>query len=296
MFFAAVLTGLFMGAEVVGGIYSGSLALLADAGHMLTDFAALVLAWVAFRMARRPADLKRTFGAERVQILVAFVNGLTLFFIALLIVKEAVTRFMHPVSIEAPLMTGVAAAGLVVNIVVFLILHGGDKQNLNVRGATLHVLGDLLGSVAALVAGGVIMATGKTVVDPILSVFVALILLRSAWYVTREAGHILLENAPANLSLDDIRDDLMKHIDKIEDIHHLHAWSITQSRPIVTMHIKVAKRVAPEEITCLVKQRLYEVFGVDHATIEIEYELCSDDMMPGLAEQGVPVPPSHCNT
>lgn len=175
MFFAAILTGLFMVAEVAGGIYSGSLALLADAGHMLTDFAALVMAWVAFRMARRPADLTRTFGAERMQILVAFVNGLTLFFIALMIVKEAVVRLLNPVAVEAPLMTGVALAGLLVNVVVFLVLHGGDKENLNIRGATLHVLGDLLGSLAALAAGGIIMATGKMVADPILSVVVALI-------------------------------------------------------------------------------------------------------------------------
>ncbi len=281
-------------AEVFGGVISGSLALMADAGHMLTDFAALFMAWVALRMARRPADMTRTFGFERVQILVAFVNGLTLFFIAGLIVKEAIDRFLEPVTIMAPMMMAVAALGLAVNIGVFFILHGADRDNLNIRGAVLHVVGDMLGSVAALGAGIAIYWTGYSVIDPILSVFVALILLRSGWFVVREAGNILLENVPLNLDLAAIRLDLMKTLDHIEDIHHMHAWSITQGRPIVTMHVKVSRRITPEEITCQVKQRLYEIFGIDHATIEVEYELCSDEILPTLSDKTSQIDPCCC--
>ena len=150
---AAVLIGVFMLAEVVGGIVSGSLALLADAGHMLTDFASLVLAWMAFRLARRPADGKRTYGFDRAQVLVAFVNGLTLFLICGWIAWEAVARLFAPEPVLGGLMLAVAAIGLAVNIAAFLALHGADRNNMNVRGAMLHVLGDLLGSVAAIGGG-----------------------------------------------------------------------------------------------------------------------------------------------
>src|SRR5690606_34074649 len=159
---ALVLTGLFMLVEVAGGLLSGSLALLADAGHMLTDTMALALAAVAFRVAARPADAKRSFGYHRFQILAAFVNGLTLIVIVGWILVEAVQRFMNPTAVTGGLMLVVAAAGLLVNVVVFTILHRGDQENLNMRGAALHVLGDMLGSIAAIVAAIVILATGWT--------------------------------------------------------------------------------------------------------------------------------------
>src|SRR5690606_38642777 len=182
---ALVLTGLFMLVEVAGGLISGSLALLADAGHMLTDTMALLLAAVAFRVSARPADAKRSFGYHRFQILAAFVNGLTLLFIVGWILLEALQRFMDPPAVTGGLMLGVAAAGLVVNLVVFAILHGGDQENLNIRGAALHVLGDLLGSIAAVSAAIVIMTTGWMTIDPLLSVLVAALILRSAWLLVK---------------------------------------------------------------------------------------------------------------
>lgn len=235
---AAALTGLFMVAEVVGGVISGSLALIADAGHMLTDFASLTMAWFAFRLARRPADWKRTYGFDRFQIIVAFANGLTLFFIASWIVYEAIQRLLDPVEVIGPVMALVAAAGLVINIIAFLVLHGAgaDNRNLNMRGAMLHVLGDLLGSVAALVAAGVIILTGWMPADPILSIFVALIILRGAWRVVAQAGHILLEGSPPELDVEAVIADLTGHIDGVQRIHHVHAWSITQERCMVTLH------------------------------------------------------------
>src|SRR3989304_6238431 len=166
---AAALTGAFMFAEVAGGIAAGSLALLADAGHMLTDFASLALAWFGFRLARRPADWKRTYGFDRFQVLVAFANGLALFAIAAWIVYEAYERLSMAHAVSGGIMVAVAGVGLLVNVAAFALLRGADRDNLNVRGAAIHVLGDLLGSVAALIAGGGILFTGWAPRDPPLS-------------------------------------------------------------------------------------------------------------------------------
>jgi cobalt-zinc-cadmium efflux system protein len=274
---AAALTGLFMLAEVAGGLISGSLALLADAGHMLTDFASLSLAWLAFRLARRPADWRRTYGFDRLQVLVAFVNGLALFVIAAWIVWEAAERIMAPGAVLGGLMLGVAIAGLAVNLIAFFVLHGADKNNLNIRGAALHVMGDLLGSVAAIIAAGVIIMTGWTPIDPILSVVVALIILRSAWYVVREAGHILLEGTPAHIDADTIAPDLVANLEGVRDVHHVHVWSITQERQMVTLHAVIDEGVNPEPLVRRIKDRLKERFGLEHATVEIEHQQCADE-------------------
>ena len=269
---AAALTGLFMVAEVVGGVISGSLALIADAGHMLTDFASLTMAWFAFRLSRRPADWKRTYGFDRFQIIVAFANGLTLFFIAGWIVFEAIQRLIEPVEVLGPVMAVVAAAGLAVNIGAFLVLYGAgaENHNLNMRGAMLHVLGDLLGSVAALVAAGVIILTGWMPADPILSILVALIILRGAWRVVSESVHILLEGSPAELDVEAVVADLTDNIDGVERIHHVHAWSITQERCMLTLHAVIASDLAATDAISAIKKRLKEDHRIDHATIEVE--------------------------
>lgn len=273
---AAALTGLFMLAEVAGGIISGSLALLADAGHMLTDFAALALAWFAFRLARRPADWKRTYGFDRLQVLIALINGLSLFVIAGWIVWEAVERLLAPGPVLGGLMMGVAVAGLAVNLVAFAVLHGADQKNLNVRGAALHVIGDLLGSVAAIVAAGVILGTGWTPIDPLLSVVVALIILVSGWRVVRESGHILLEGAPAEIDTRHIAPYLMEQLPDVRDVHHVHVWSITQERQMVTLHACIGESQDAVSVVRRIKQHLNEQFGLKHATVEIEYGHCAD--------------------
>ncbi|MDH3660194.1 MAG: cation diffusion facilitator family transporter [Alphaproteobacteria bacterium] len=275
---AAALTGLFMLAEVAGGIVSGSLALLADAGHMLTDFAALSLAWVAFRLAQRPADWKRTYGFDRLQVLIALVNGLALFVIAGWIVWEAIERLLAPGPVLGGLMMGVAVAGLVVNLVAFAVLHGADQTNLNVRGAALHVMGDLLGSVAAIVAAGVIILTGWTPIDPLLSVVVALIILVSAWRVVRESGHILLEGAPTGIDTRRIAPSLMEQLPDVRDVHHVHVWSITQERQMVTLHACISESQDAVSVVRRIKQHLNDQFGLEHATVEIEYGRCADTM------------------
>lgn len=267
---AALLTGGFMIAEVVGGIVSGSLALLADAGHMLTDFAALALAWFAFRLARRPADWRRTFGFDRFSVLVAFVNGLSLFVIAAFIIWEAVERLQAPPAIAASTMLWVAVLGLGVNIFAFWLLFGADRGNLNVRGALAHVAGDLLGSIGTIAAAIIIMYTGWTAADPLLSVFVALIILRSAWTVTRDAAHILLEGAPAGLEADTVVADLSANIDGVESIDHVHVWSINEARPMATLHARIRADASSALVKRAIRERLQSRFHVDHATVEIE--------------------------
>jgi cobalt-zinc-cadmium efflux system protein len=275
---AAALTGAFLIAEVTGGLISGSLALLADAGHMLTDFASLALAWLGFRLARRPADWRRTYGFDRFSVLVAFVNGIALFAIAAWIVVEAGLRLREPTEVLGGLMLWVALAGLVVNLIVFRILAGGDQGNLNLRAASLHVAGDLLGSIAAVAASIVILTTGWMPIDPLLSILVALIILRSAWRVVSEAGHILLEGAPPGFDVEAVRGDLRQAIGYVVDIHHVHAWSISEERPMVTLHADIEPGVDPMRAVREIKQRLAAQFDIVHATVEVECGACTDDV------------------
>lgn len=278
---AALLTGAFMFVEAGGGAVAGSLALIADAGHMVTDFASLSLAWYGFRLSRRPADWKRSYGYDRFSVLIAFVNGIALFVIAAWVIYEAWQRLGEHVVVLGGLMFWVALAGLAANIVSFWVLQGGDRTNLNIRAAGLHVLGDLLGSLAALLAAIVIMTTGWTPIDPILSVLVAVIILRSAWRVVSESGHILLEGTPSGINARDVANDLLATFPLIADVHHVHIWSITQERPLLTLHVRVKGNDPPERIVAAVKRRLAERFNISHATIEVEFENCSEvDSLP----------------
>jgi cobalt-zinc-cadmium efflux system protein len=274
---AAALTGAFLVAEIVGGVLSGSLALLADAGHMLTDFAGLALAWLGFRLTRRPADWQRTYGFDRFSVLVAFVNGVALFVIAAWIAVEAYHRLSAPTPVLGWPMFAVASAGLAVNVLVFFILRGGDADNLNLRAAALHVLGDLLASVAAVAASLVILTTGWTPIDPLLSVVVTLIILRSAWRVVAESGHILLEGCPRGFDTRAVSDDIRAELPYVLDVHHVHAWSISQERPMVTLHANVAADTDSAQAVREIKRMLARHFRITHATIEIEYGACCDD-------------------
>lgn len=267
---AALLTGGFMLAEVAGGLISGSLALLADAGHMLTDFASLVLAWLAFRFARRPATWRQTYGFDRLSVLAAFVNGLSLFVIAGWITYEALQRLWDPGEVMGGVMLWIAVVGLIVNILAFWVLTRGEGENLNVRAAALHVAGDLLGSVAAIVAALVILWTGWTPIDPLLSVLVVLIILRSAWKVVAESGHMLLEGAPAGFDAREVATDLAQWVPGVLRVHHVHAWSITQERPIVTLEAEVSPGTDHDAARRAIKSRLSEHFGVRHATVEVQ--------------------------
>jgi cobalt-zinc-cadmium efflux system protein len=275
--FALVLTGAFMIVEVVGGIISGSLALLADAGHMLTDTMALALAAFAFRVSHRPADTRRSYGYQRVQIIAAFVNGLSLLVIVGWILFEAIMRLIEPPEVVGQTMLYVASAGLVVNILAFIVLHGGDQENLNIRGAALHVLGDLLGSVAAIIAALVIIQTGWMPIDPILSVLVAMLILRSAWQLVRRSAHILLEGAPEWLDVDDMQTKIISAVPEVTEIHHVHVWGLTPQHPMLTMHVVLGESpLDPTPVVRNIKSVLHDEFAIDHSTIEVEFGECAD--------------------
>lgn len=274
---AFVLTGTFMIVEVIGGILSNSLALLADAGHMLTDTMALALSLFAFHVSSRPADSKRSYGYQRFQILAAFVNGLSLLAIVGWILIEAVQRLFSPPEVMGTMMLIVASVGLLVNIIAFIVLHGGDRENLNIRGAALHVAGDLLGSVAAIIAAIVIIFTGWMPIDPILSVVVALLILRSAWHLVKRSAHILLEGAPEWLDQNKMQSQLIEQIPTINSIHHIHVWGLTPQHLMLTMHVALKNNPShPSSVIRRVKRILSEDFGITHSTIEIETDNCAD--------------------
>jgi cobalt-zinc-cadmium efflux system protein len=273
---AAVLTGGFMIAEAVGGVVTGSLALLADAGHMLTDSVSLVLAWYAFSLAGRAATARLTYGFDRVKTLVAYTNGLTIFAIGLWICWEAVVRFAVPQPVLGGPMLAVALIGLGVNIAAFFVLHGGDRDSLNMRGALLHVMGDLLGSVAAIVAAVVILWTGWYPIDPILSALVAVILFRSAWSLVREAGQVLLEGVPERMDRDVISKDIEAKVPGVTEIHHMHVWSMDGSRNMATLHACLTEGTDAFGAVTAIKGRLASAHGIGHATVEVEFGACAD--------------------
>lgn len=272
---AMALTALFMVAEIIGGIVSGSLALIADAGHMATDAAALALAFIAFRLAARPANASQSYGYHRAETLAAFVNAIAMVALVGWIIYEAIMRFFEPHAILGGMMLWVAMGGLIVNMISFALLHSGDRENLNMKGAAIHVLGDLLGSVAAIAAALIIILTGWTPIDPILSVFVALLILRSALSLAKQSGHILMEGTPHNLDLEKVRADIMTHIEGVEDIHHVHAWSLTATRNVITLHARICNGAKGDEILTEIQDRLAREFNIGHATIQIETGPCA---------------------
>jgi len=273
---AALLTGGFMVAEAVGGFLTGSLALLADAGHMLTDTISLGLAWYAFHLAERRATPRMTYGFDRVKTLVAYTNGIAIFAVGAWIVVEAFHRLSEPSPVLGGPMAVIAVLGLVVNIAAFLVLHGGDRENLNMRGAILHVLGDLLGSVAALVAAAVIIFTGWTPIDPLLSALVAVLLFRSAWLLVRLSGNLLLEGVPETMDRDGIARDIVANVDGVREIHHMHVWSMDGARNMATLHACLVEGTDAYTAVTAIKARLAGRHGIEHATVEPEYGACAD--------------------
>ena len=274
---ALVLTGVFMFVEIVGGILSGSLALLADAGHMLTDTMALALAAAAFHVSKRPPGGNLTYGYQRFQILAAFVNGLSLLVIVGWILFEAVSRFITPRDVLGETMLVVAVAGLVVNLISFAVLHSGDQENLNIRGAALHVAGDLLGSVAAIVAAIIIIYTGWMPIDPILSVAVAMLILRSAWSLVKRSAHVLLEGAPDWLDVSDMQERIVESVPGVAGIHHVHVWGLTPQLLMLTMHVTLIDNIPSQSgVVRGVKDFVEREYGIGHSTVEVEVDGCAD--------------------
>jgi cobalt-zinc-cadmium efflux system protein len=256
--------------EVAGGLFSGSLALLADAAHMGTDALALLLALVASRLRERSGGPRHSYGLRRAPVLSAFANGLLLLGLSGWVVAEAVQRVMEPPPVLAGPMLGVAIVGLLANVVAFALLHGGDRTDLNLRGALLHVIGDMLGSVAAIVAALVMLSTGWMLADPLLSVGVAGLVGFAALNLLRQSAHILLEGAPAGVELERLERELPGRVPGLADVHHLHVWSLAPEETLLTCHARVAAGADPDAVRAALRATLVEHYGIGHATIETE--------------------------
>jgi cation diffusion facilitator family transporter len=277
------LTLVVLVAEVVGAVLSGSLALLADAGHMTTDAAGIALALGAVTLAQRPPRGRRTFGWQRVEILAAVANGLLLLGVAGYVLIEAVLRIGRPADVEPGLMMAIAAVGLVVNLVSLALLHRGRGESLNVRGAYLEVLGDAFGSLAVLMAGVVIATTGWTYADTLASLAIGVLVVPRAWRLLREALDVLLEAAPRGVDLDDVRSHILG-VEGVLGVHDLHAWTITSGLPVLSAHVVVSDaaleaghggRVLDALCTCLGAH-----FDVEHCTFQLEAEAHADHEAP----------------
>jgi cobalt-zinc-cadmium efflux system protein len=266
---ALALTSLVLAAEAVGGVITGSLALLSDAGHMLTDAASLALALVALRVAARPPTLRKTFGYHRFEILAALLNGLTLWAVVAFLAWEAVQRLQQPRPIAVPGMMAVAGAGLVANLVTAAILHRAGSEGLNLRGALLHVLADVLGSVGTLAAGTVIWLTGWLAADPVASLFICGLILFSSWRLIRDAANVLMEGTPAGLDLEAIQEALVSQ-EGVCGVHDLHAWTVTSGFPALSAHVEVEAGLDRERVLRRLNFLLRERFGLFHTTLQIE--------------------------
>ena len=263
------LTAVYMVAEAVGGWLTGSLALLADAGHMLTDVAALALALIAVWFASRPATPRKTFGYYRLEILAALINGVALVLISFLIFYEAYHRWAQPPLVKSGLMIVVATGGLAVNLVCAWLLHGDHKDDLNMRGARLHIIGDALGSVGAIAAGGIMLLFGWYGADPLFSCVIGLLIVWSSWHLIREATNVLLEGTPAHINLAAVEDAFLQTAG-VEDVHDLHVWTITSGREALSAHVIHAEGISQAELLKALRDKLNQRFGVDHLTIQME--------------------------
>ncbi len=258
--------------EVIGGIVTNSLALLSDAGHMLSDAAALGLSFYAIILGTKKATISKTFGYKRFEIIAAALNGLTLILIAGYIFIEAYQRFQNPPDVSSMGMLSVSVLGLIVNIAAAFILMRGDKdENLNVRSAFLHVIGDMLGSVGAIIAALLIYFFNWGIADPIASVIVAFLIIVSGFRVTKDSFHILMEGAPTNIESEKVKSSLMT-IPCVNDVHDLHVWSITSGMPMLTCHISISDDVSHDSVLSKAQSLLHDEFGIDHSTIQVEQE------------------------
>jgi cobalt-zinc-cadmium efflux system protein len=306
LFIVLCVTAGVMLLEVIGGYLSGSLALLADAGHMFTDVAGLSMSWFALRLGRRAPDSQRTYGYQRFKIVAAYTNGVLLFFLCFVIASEAIDRLNNPHEVNGPLMMVIAIIGLITNIAGFLILkgkgthlfdflnhhghdhghgnthddhghshsHSHEKGDLNIQSAALHILSDLLGSIGTILAGIIIMLTGWQLADPLLSLVIAVLIFFYAWGLIKRTVHILVEGAPDEELPEKMRVALMANIKGLKDVHHIHVWSLTEKQPLATLHVTIDDTTDFQEALCAIRAFLEEKFDLDHATIQIEKGPC----------------------
>ena len=261
--------------ELIAGLWTNALVLIADAGHMFLDATALGLSWWAARISAKGSDHKLSYGYHRFQVLAAFINGLTLLALVGWIAFEAVSRMATPETMLPLPALAVAAVGFLVNVIAFRWLHGASS-NTNVRSAALHVLGDLLGSAAAIVAALCVYWFGWLYADPLLALLIVVILSRGAYRVLKESTHILLEGVPQGVDLAEIKDVLCERIPNVVEVHHLHAWALTAEKPLLTLHAQVIHEAHVPSVTADIKSVLTTDFGIHHSTIQIELGPCPD--------------------
>ncbi|MBW2291124.1 MAG: cation transporter [Deltaproteobacteria bacterium] len=274
--FVLVLAASYMGAEIVGGLLTGSLALLADAGHMLTDVAALSLSLFAIWLAQRPAGVEQTFGYHRVEIIAALANGVALIAVALFIVVEAIERLGNPSEVLGLPMLLVALGGLIVNLIGLFVLSGSHGDNLNVRGAWLHVLSDALGSVGAITAGALVWGLGWYWADPVASLVIAALVVNASWFLLKETVGVLMEAAPSGLDVDEIRSALAG-ANGVVGVHDLHVWTITSGLISLSCHVSKTVDVPSRDVLTALQVLLKRDFGIEHVTIQIEPEGFEDN-------------------
>jgi len=268
---ALAITSFYFVVEVVGGILTNSLALLSDAGHMFSDIAALGLSLLAFRIARRPATSKRTYGYHRLEILAALINGLTLWLVVGIIFHEAYHRLLDPPEVQSLGMLIVATVGLGVNIVAGLILYGSHRESLNIRGAFLHVLGDALGSVGAIAAGVIMLVTGWYLADPLISVFIGFLILCTSWSLIKDSVDILMQSVPSGIDLGDVR-RAMEQVEGVTRIHDLHVWTVTSGVVTLSAHALIDGEGDIHQVLDEIERALKHRFMIEHTTIQLETE------------------------
>lgn len=270
------LTLTYLIVEVIGGLITGSLALLADAGHMLTDVAGVGLALFAIKFAERPASPERTYGYYRVEILAALTNAVVLIGISLYILYEAYRRFIDPPEVESRLMLGVAGVGLIVNLVGMYILRSGSRESLNMKGAYFEVLSDMLTSIGVIVAGIIMLTTGWYYADPLISAGIGLFILPRTWLLLREAVGVLLEGTPSDVNLTALREAIGK-LPGVSDVHDLHVWTLTSGVNAMSTHAVLVDDKKHDEVLRAVRELASSTFKIGHITVQLENQACAAD-------------------
>lgn len=276
MLLVLVLTAGYMVAEAIGGFLSNSLSLLADAGHMLADVAALVISLLAFLLSARPKNYRASFGYYRAEVIAALFNGVVLLLVAFFIIKEAYLRLFSPSEVETSLMMGIALGGLVVNVIGLSLLHKDKSHNLNIRGAWLHVFSDTLGSIGVIISGLLIYFFDFPLADPIASIAIACLVAYSALHLVTDTIRVLMEHAPAHINPQEVENSLLS-LPQVVLVHDLHIWSITTGKDALSVHVVAQSEADYNKLLSEIQQMLATKFGIDHATIQIENECLVKD-------------------
>ena len=277
MFFTVALNLLITAAEIVGGILSGSLALISDALHNFSDSISIVISYIALKLKFRSNSMKHTFGLKRAEILAAVINSAVMIGICIYLFYEAVQRFMHPEPVKAGIMGIVAAIGLIANFVATLLLRKGAKDSLNIRSAYLHLLSDTISSVAVIAGGIAIAIWNINWIDPLLTVLIGIYIIRESYFILEEAIHILMEGAPLNISIEDIQKEV-ELFEEVDDIHHIHLWMVGDNDAHLEAHVNVndMKISESDRLRMKIEKALHDKFGIHHITLQFECNQCED--------------------